>query len=178
MLWYPQCTKKMCIDAHYRARGGGAESHSPTPAVLPATHEPVQAPADPSGLERSGSVVSTTARAPSFNEDTIEGRVAASMVAADTSAALMVSTTPTVYSPAPKEIARPPPTSLHRGDTLDRGMDVLASQDLSIPPEAAACARARKREQDHVFTKIWDVCVLLLNDLATRGAVCYHIFST
>lgn len=132
---------------------GGAASHSPTPAVPPAAHEAVAAPADPSGLERSGSLVSTTPRAPSFHEDTVEGRVAASMVAADTSAALMVSATPTASFTAPKEIARVPPTSLHRGDTLDRGMDVLASQDLSIAPEAAACARARKREQDPGFTK-------------------------
>lgn len=161
---------------------GDAVSRSPTPAsVPPAAHEPAApAAADPRahGLERSGSLVSTTPRAPSFVEDTVEGRVAASMVAADTSAALMVSARPTAASLAPKEIARAPPTSLHRGDTLDRGMDVLASQDLSIAPEAAVCARARKREQDLVSQNMFLILKYVFRwvRITLKSGIVFNIF--
>ena len=80
-------------------------------------------------------------RSPSFEDTTPETNVVVSMVPADTSAALMVTKAPTTTSSKRAgPLLKTPPTSLHRGNTLDRGLDALASQDLKMQPEAA-CAR-------------------------------------
>ena len=126
-------------------------------ALAPANAPPAPVPASAEPLGKQGSFTSTAARSPSFSDETTESRLASSLVASDTSAATMSSssmaTTPstaTVHtavasaSPSTESVStlvKTPPTGVHRGDTLDRALDVLASQDLSVPPESA-CGRS------------------------------------
>lgn len=96
-------------------------------------------------VNRSDSSLSTTVRSSSFTDPSVDARVAASMIPGDSSAALMATSTMTPHPTKPAQILRTAPTSLHRGDTLERGMDALAGQDTSVPPESASVVQARAR---------------------------------
>ena len=110
------------------------------------------------GLNRTGS---TLVSAPSFEDVSPESSIVASMLPSDASAATLSSlTSPSLTTPStgtasgPGTTPTPSPESLHRGATLDRALDAVASQDLRLRPEAA-CARSMMpavKKEDYTHT--------------------------
>lgn len=115
----------------------------PSHAAAPATSAvSVASGSAPAALVHSESKMSMVAHASSFNDETVDAALANSLTSPDASASMLSTTGKDMMPPA----AAPP---LSRGATLDRGMDVMASQNLSIMPESAVACAARKKQLAH-----------------------------
>ena len=130
-------------------------SNKETPAVEPATPDPAGAaptlplPEDETQVASESQLLqsaSMLAHGASFTDSSDEAMVSRSMQTSDVSAAVLA----TSHRPEDVPVTLPAePRAYHRGSTLDRGLDVLAAQNLSIAPDGAgpAAARSQKRKK-------------------------------